>query len=100
MPIVLLALLAVHGRRHGKASAKRLRNAMKRTVQAADIADIRVSADHATDAELRQSYEHTDFIRPCVDQIHSFVQAQMYDGLPRNPEWLLVAVQFTTPAYL
>jgi GNAT superfamily N-acetyltransferase len=74
VPIMLLARLAVdhgwHGRGIGKAL---LRDAVLRTLQAADIAGIRVLAVHAKDEEARRFYEKFDFIPSLTDPLHLFV---------------------------
>ena len=74
VPIMLLARLAIHlewqGRRVG---AGLLKDAMRRTQQAADIAGIRAFGVHAKDAEARSYYEHFGFIPSPSDPFHLFV---------------------------
>jgi GNAT superfamily N-acetyltransferase len=74
IPIMLLARLAIdrlwQGRGVGKAL---LRDAMQRTLQAADIAGIRALAVHAKDEEARRFYEHFDFVPSPTDPMHLFV---------------------------
>ena len=74
IPIMLLARLAVdrHWQGQGVGSAL-LRDAMQRTLQAADIAGIRAFAVHAKDDVARRFYEHFDFIPSPTDPLHLFV---------------------------
>ena len=73
VPIMLLARLAVattwQGKGHG---AGMLKNAMQRTLQAADIAGIRAFAVHAKDDEARAFYEHFGFSPLPSDPYHLF----------------------------
>ena len=74
VPIMLLARLGVDRRWQGQGIGKALlRDAMQRTLQAADIAGIRAFAVHAKDANARRFYEHFDFISSPVDPMHLFV---------------------------
>jgi GNAT superfamily N-acetyltransferase len=74
VPIMLLARLAVDRRSQGQGAGKALlRDAMQRTVQAADIAGIRAFAVHAKDEEARRFYEKFDFIPSPADPLHLFV---------------------------
>jgi GNAT superfamily N-acetyltransferase len=74
VPIMLLARLAVDGRSQGQGLGKALlRDAMQRTVQAADIAGIRAFAVHAKDEEARAFYQKFDFIPSPTDAMHLFV---------------------------
>src|ERR1700678_4047434 len=62
VPIMLLARLAVGNTWQGKGiGAGLFKDAMNRTLQAADIAGIRAFAVHAKDDEARAFYEHFDF---------------------------------------
>lgn len=74
VPIMLLARLAVssawQGRRMG---AYLLRDAMLRTLQAADIGGIRAFAVHAKDASARSFYEHFGFVPSPTDPLHLFL---------------------------
>ncbi|MCF8199989.1 MAG: GNAT family N-acetyltransferase, partial [Sulfuritalea sp.] len=47
-----------------------LRDALARTLQAADIAGIRAIIVHAKDSEARQFYEHFDFDPSPTDPYH------------------------------
>lgn len=68
VPIMLLARLAVDRRWHGQGVGKALlRDAMRRTLQAADIAGIRAFAVHAKGEEARRFYEHFDFVPSPTD---------------------------------
>ena len=74
VPIMLLARLAVDQRWHGQGVGKSLlRDAMLRTLQAADIAGIRALAVHAKDDEARNFYLKFDFIPSPTDPMHLFV---------------------------
>jgi GNAT superfamily N-acetyltransferase len=74
VPIMLLARLAVglawQGRRVGAAL---LKDAMRRTLPAAEIAGIRAFAVHAKDVTAKQFYEHFDFLPSPTDPLHLFV---------------------------
>jgi GNAT superfamily N-acetyltransferase len=74
VPIMLLARLAVHmewqGKRIGRAL---LKDAVLRTMQAADIAGIRALAVHAKDDAARRFYERFDFQASPTDPLHLFV---------------------------
>ena len=74
VPIMLLARLAVDKRWHGQGVGRALlKDAMQRTLQAADIAGIRAFAVHAKDDEARKFYERFDFIPSPTDPLHLFV---------------------------
>jgi len=74
IPIMLLARLAVDRRWHGHGVGKALlKDAMERTLQAADIAGIRAFAVHAKDEEAKRFYEPFDFVPSPVDPMHLFV---------------------------
>lgn len=74
IPIMLLARLAVdiewQSRGIGRAL---LRDAVLRTLQAADIAGIRALVVHAKDERARQYYEQFDFVASPTDPLHLFV---------------------------
>lgn len=73
VPIMLLARLAIarawQGRRLGSGL---LKDAMLRTLSAADIAGIRAFAVHAKDDEAKAFYEHFDFVASPSDSYHLF----------------------------
>ena len=74
VPVMLLARLAIDRRWQGQGVGKALlRDAMQRTLEAADIAGIRAFAVHAKDEEARRFYEHFDFIPSPTDPMHLFV---------------------------
>ncbi len=74
VPIVLLARLAVDRRWQKQGVGKALlKDAMLRTLQAADIAGVRALAVHAKDDEARRFYEHFDFVPSPSDPMHLFV---------------------------
>ena len=74
VPIMLLARLAVSVTWQRKGiGAGLLKDAMRRTLQAADIAGIRAFAVHAKDAEARAYYEQFGFVASPSDPFHLFV---------------------------
>ncbi len=74
VPIMLLARMGVALGWQGKTvGAGLLRNAMQRTLQAADIAGVRALAVHAKDEEAQAFYRHFDFIESPTDPLHLFI---------------------------
>jgi GNAT superfamily N-acetyltransferase len=74
VPIMLLARLAVNRDYQGRGVGQvLLKDALLRTLQAADIAGIRAFAVHAKDDEARAFYEHFDFIASPSDSMHLFL---------------------------
>lgn len=74
VPIVLLARLAVDHRWQNQGVGKALlKDAMLRTLQAAEIAGVRALAVHAKDDAARRFYEHFDFVPSPSDPMHLFV---------------------------
>jgi GNAT superfamily N-acetyltransferase len=74
VPIMLLARLAVHQQWQRKGVGRALlRDAVLRTLQAADIAGIRALAVHAKDDQARKYYEQFDFAPSPTDPLHLFV---------------------------
>jgi GNAT superfamily N-acetyltransferase len=74
IPIMLLARLAIATDMHGLGlGAGLLKDALGRTLQAADIAGLRAFAVHAKDDEARAFYEHFDFIASPTDPFHLVV---------------------------
>jgi GNAT superfamily N-acetyltransferase len=73
-PIMLLARLAVSTAWQGRGiDAGLLKDAMRRTLQAADIGGIRAFAVHAKDAPARRFYEHFGFVTSPTDPLHLFL---------------------------
>lgn len=74
IPIMLLARLAVHKDWQGRGIGRALlKDAVLRTLQAADIAGIRALAVHAKDDQARRYYEQFDFAASPSDPLHLFV---------------------------
>ena len=73
VPIMLLARLAVSRDWQGKGvGAGLLRDAVLRTLQAADIAGIRAFTVHAKDDNARSFYRHFGFLEAPTDPLHLF----------------------------
>jgi GNAT superfamily N-acetyltransferase len=74
VPIMLLARLAVDVREQGAGLGKALlKDALLRTVNAADIAGIRALFVHAKDDRAKAFYEHFNFRSSLVDPHHLFL---------------------------
>lgn len=74
IPIMLLARMAVDSNWQGqKIGAGLLKDAMLRTLQAADIAGIRALIVHAKNVKAKAFYEHFDFVSSPSDPYHLFV---------------------------
>lgn len=74
VPLMLLARLAVSQVWQGKGvGAGLLKDAMLRTIQAAEIGGIRALAVHAKNDVARTFYEHFGFIPSPTDPLHLFV---------------------------
>ena len=74
IPIMLLARLAVDSEWQSKGvGSGLLRNAMQRTLQAADIAGVRAFLVHAKDEKAKQFYEYFDFLPSPTDPYHLFL---------------------------
>lgn len=74
VPLMLLARLAVHVAWRGQGlGAGLLKDALRRTLQAADIAGIRALAVHAKDVAARAFYEHFDFVASPTDPMHLYL---------------------------
>ena len=70
---MLLARLAIATAWQGKGlGSGLLKDAMLRTLQAADIAGIRAFAVHAKDDEAKAFYEHFDLVPSLSDPYHMF----------------------------
>lgn len=71
---ILLARLAVAASRQGKGlGSGLLKDAMLRTLQAADMAGIRAMVVHAKDDDARAFYERFGFVPAPTDPYHLFV---------------------------
>jgi GNAT superfamily N-acetyltransferase len=74
VPVMVLARLAVSVAHQGKQlGAGLLKNALLRTVQAADIAGIRACVVHAKDDQAKSFYERFDFTPSPTDRYHLWV---------------------------
>jgi GNAT superfamily N-acetyltransferase len=74
VPIMLLARMGVSDRFRGQGVGKGLlKDAILRTLAAADIAGIRAFAGHAKNDKARTFYERFDFIPSPTDPLHLFV---------------------------
>jgi GNAT superfamily N-acetyltransferase len=74
VPIMLLARLAVDRRWQGQGVGRALlKDAMRRTLQAAEIAGIRALAVHAKDEQARNFYGKFSFVPSPSDPMHLFV---------------------------
>ena len=74
VPVMLLARLAVDGEIKGQGlGVALLRDALARTLQAADIAGIRAVIVHAKDDAARRFYEHFDFDPSPTDTYHLYL---------------------------
>lgn len=85
VPIMLLARLAIASSWQGKGlGAGLLKDAMLRTLQAAEIAGIRAFAVHAKDYQARAFYEYFDFVPSPTDPYHLFRLLKDVRGLLRT----------------
>lgn len=74
IPLMLLARMGVSTAFQGRGvGSGLLKDAMLRTLAAADIAGIRALAIHAKDDKARSFYQHFDFIASPSDPLHLFV---------------------------
>ena len=74
VPLMVLARMGVSQQWQGKGiGAGLLKDAISRTLQAADIAGIRALAVHAKDDNARSFYEHFNFIPSPTDPLHLFI---------------------------
>ena len=74
LPLMVLARLAVCRSEQGRGlGAGLLKDAMQRTLAAADIAGIRALAVHAKDDQASGFYRHFGFIPSPTDPLHLFV---------------------------
>jgi GNAT superfamily N-acetyltransferase len=74
VPLLLLARMGVAQKWQGKGvGAGLLKDAMLRTVQAADIAGIRALAVHAKNEQARAFYKRFGFVESPTDTLHLFL---------------------------
>jgi GNAT superfamily N-acetyltransferase len=74
VPLMLLARLAVSVRWQGhRVGTGLLKDAMRRTVQVAEVVGIRALAAHAKDDSARAFYEHFGFVASPTDPLHVFL---------------------------
>lgn len=74
VPVMILARLAVHLQHQGAGLGKALlKDALRRTAQAADIAGIRALLVHAKDESARQWYLNWEFEPSPSDPFHLFL---------------------------
>jgi GNAT superfamily N-acetyltransferase len=84
VPLMLLARLAVSKTWKGRGvGAGLLKDAMRRTRQAASICGIRALAAHAKDDAARTFYEHFGFIPSATDPLHLYI---LIKDLPNIPQ--------------
>ena len=75
LPIILLARLAVDLTEQGTGLGRGLlKDALLRTVQAADIAGLRAMLVHAKDDKAKAFYEHFGFEASPIDPLHLFLR--------------------------
>jgi len=85
VPIMLIARLAVASAWQGRTlGAGLLKDALLRTLQAADIAGIRAIAVHAKDDAARAFYDRFDFVPSPTDPWHLFLLLKDVRALLRN----------------
>ena len=86
VPLMLLARLAVSKTWQGKGlGAALLKDAMLRTLQAADIGGVRALAAHAKDGGARAFYEHFGFLPSPTDPLHLFLLTKDLRRMMRQP---------------
>jgi GNAT superfamily N-acetyltransferase len=74
VPLMLLARLAVSVAWKGRGvGAGLLKDAMRRTLQVAEIVGVRALAAHAKDGTARAFYEHFGFVPSPSDPLHVFL---------------------------
>lgn len=82
IPLMILGRLAISVNWAGRGiGSGLLKDAMARTLEAADIAGLRVFAVHAKDEEARSFYQRYDFIESPSDPMHLFVLLKDVRGL-------------------
>ena len=87
VPLMLLARLAVGVRWRGRGvGAGLLKDAMRRTVQAAEIVGIRALAAHAKDDAARAFYAHFGFLASPTDPLHVFLLTKDLRRVTNGPK--------------
>lgn len=85
VPLMLLARLAVNNTWKSKGiGAGLLKDAMLRTLQAADIGGIRALAAHAKDDTARAFYERFGFMPSPTDPLHLFILTKELQNIIRG----------------
>jgi GNAT superfamily N-acetyltransferase len=85
VPLMLLARLAVSNTWQGRGlGSGLLKDAMLRTLQAADIGGIRALAAHAKDGRARAFYEHFGFLPSPTDPLHLCLLTKDLRQITRN----------------
>ncbi|HTU23372.1 MAG TPA: GNAT family N-acetyltransferase [Gemmataceae bacterium] len=83
VPLMLLARLAVSNAWKGRGiGAGLLKDAMLRTLRAAEIGGIRALAAHAKDDAARAFYEHFGFLSSPTDPLHLFLLTKDLRRMP------------------
>lgn len=86
VPVMILARLAVDREHQGVGLGRALlKDALKRTAQAADIAGIRALLVHAKDNNARQWYLHWEFEPSASDPFHLFLLMKDIKALVGKP---------------
>jgi GNAT superfamily N-acetyltransferase len=86
VPVILLVRFAVDRSWQGKGlGAALLRDALRRTLSAADIVGIRAVLVHAQDEVAKRFYEHFDFDPSPVDPMHLFLLVKEIARLITTP---------------
>ncbi|MCC6342308.1 MAG: GNAT family N-acetyltransferase [Bryobacterales bacterium] len=87
LPVILLARLAIATAWQGKGLGSGLpKDAMARSLAAADIAGIRAFVVHAKDEKARAFYEHFNFVASPSDPCHLFRLLKDIRGLLKSGE--------------
>jgi len=86
VPIMLLARLAIATAWQGHGLGKgMLKDAIQRTMHAAEHAGIRALVVHAKDDEAKRFYEHFDFTSSPTDERHLFILLKDLRAAARRP---------------
>jgi GNAT superfamily N-acetyltransferase len=85
VPVMILARLAVARDRQGRGlGAAQLRDALRRTAQAADIAGIRALVVHAKNEQAKRFYQHFDFDIAANEPFHLFLLMKQIHRLMKS----------------